>query len=92
MGLFGCTLLVGCGGKAHKHAEIVPAPAAAPVPPALEAPAPPPERRLPVKVANADWHRVATDRDRERLRTWRNAWTTALAAVQAAGHAGQLSA
>jgi hypothetical protein len=90
MGLCGCALLVGCGGKAHKHAEIAPAPVAAPL--AIEAPAPPPAPRLPVKVANADWHRVATDRDRERLRTWRSAWTTALAAVQAAGHAAQLTA
>ena len=90
MGLCGCALLAGCGGKAHKRAEIAPAPAAVPV--AIAPPTPSPEPRLPVKVANADWHRVATDRDRERLRTWRGAWTTALAAVQAAGHAAQLTA
>jgi hypothetical protein len=45
-----------------------------------------------VKEKNADWRRVATDRDRERLRTWRTAWTTALAAVQAAGHGALITA
>ena len=39
-----------------------------------------------------DWHRVATDRDRERLRTWRDAWVTALAKVHAAGQTAALAA
>jgi len=39
-----------------------------------------------------DWHRVATDRDRERLRTWRDAWMAALAKVRAAGQAAALGA
>ena len=33
-----------------------------------------------------DWRSVATDHDRERLRTWRTAWTEALAKARTAGH------
>jgi hypothetical protein len=47
---------------------------------------------MSAKKASMDWHRVATDRDRERLRTWRDAWTSALAKVRAAGRAADLSA
>jgi hypothetical protein len=90
-------MLASCGGKAGKAVEIavppvaappVAAPAAAPI---AIAPASPP---VPVtlKVASMDWHRVATDRDRERLRTWRTAWVTALAKVQKAGRGAELTA
>ena len=44
-----------------------------------------------MKKATMDWHRVVTDKDRERLRTWRDAWTSALAKVNAAGRAGDLA-
>ena len=37
------------------------------------------------------WRKVATDRDRERLRTWRTAWLTALAKVRAAGRGADLT-
>lgn len=85
----GCALLAGCGGKAHKRAEI----AAPPPAPVVELPAPvSPPPPLSVKKASMDWHRVATDRDRERLRTWRDAWMTALARVRAAGQGAALSA
>ena len=85
LGLCGCALLAACGGKVHKHAEIA-APATVPAP-AQPAPAPPPP--LSMKKAGMDWHLVATDRDRERLRTWRDAWTNALARVRAADLAAQ---
>ncbi len=42
--------------------------------------------------APADWHRVVTDADRERLRTWRQSWVTALAKARAAGQGGQIDA
>ncbi len=38
-----------------------------------------------------DWHQVATDKDRERLRTWRNAWLTALGKIRAAGRGADLT-
>lgn len=41
---------------------------------------------------DVDWHRVATAADRARLRDWRNAWVSALAAERAAGHAATLAA
>ncbi len=70
LSLCGCALLAGCGGKADKPVEVAVAPA--PVAPPVTAPPPPvPEPPLPVplKVASMDWHKVATDADRERLRT-----------------------
>lgn len=33
-----------------------------------------------------EWRSVATSNDRERIRSWREAWTRALAAARAAGH------
>ena len=38
-----------------------------------------------------DWRAVATPADRERLRDWRRAFTSALAAARAAGHAAQIA-
>ncbi|MGN6817043.1 MAG: DUF4893 domain-containing protein [Sphingomonas sp.] len=40
----------------------------------------------------ADWHKVATPADRGRLRTWRQAWTEALAKARAAGHGREIAA
>lgn len=40
----------------------------------------------------ADWHKVATQADRGRLRTWRQAWTEALAKARAAGHGREIAA
>jgi len=39
----------------------------------------------------SDWRAVATERDRERLRDWRSAFTSALAAARAAGHGGDIA-
>ncbi|MEG3088687.1 DUF4893 domain-containing protein [Sphingomonas sp. PB4P5] len=36
--------------------------------------------------ATADWRRVATDGDRERLRVWRRAWVEALTKARASGN------
>lgn len=38
----------------------------------------------------ADWRRVATPPDRERIRQWRNAWRGALAEIRAGGMADRL--
>lgn len=38
-----------------------------------------------------DWRMVATNSDRQRLREWRTAWTRALAAARAAGHAAEIT-
>lgn len=88
-GLCGCALLAGCGGKADKPVAIAAAPVVVPVTPPTPRPVPP----LPVtlKVTSMDWHMVATDRDRERLRTWRNAWVTALGKIRAAGRSAELT-
>ena len=40
----------------------------------------------------ADWRSVATSRDRERLRDWRDAFASALKAARAAGHAQSIGA
>lgn len=89
LGLCGCALLAGCGGKAHKSVEV----AAPPVIVSTTTPPPVPVPPLPaaLKTAGADWHKVVTDRDRERLRTWRTAWLTALAKVKAAGRGADLT-
>ena len=39
-----------------------------------------------------DWRKVATSRDRDRLRTWRQAWMTALGQVRAAGDTAAIDA
>lgn len=41
--------------------------------------------------AAADWRAVATDADRERLRGWRTAWTSAVEKVWASGRGGALA-
>ena len=89
LGLCGCALLAGCGGKADKPIEVAVAPAivsTTTAPPVPEAPLP-----VTLKVASMDWHQVATDKDRERLRTWRTAWITALARIKAAGRGADLT-
>jgi hypothetical protein len=47
----------------------------------------------PVVIArpSTDWRAVATQSDRERLRDWRNAFTSALAAARGAGHGGDIA-
>lgn len=87
MGLCGCAFVAGCGGKADKPIVVAP-----PAPEAVAVPTPAPAAPLSVKSAGMDWHRVATDRDRERLRTWRDAWMAALAKVRAAGLDADLAA
>ncbi|CAN5469010.1 hypothetical protein BH10PSE14_BH10PSE14_27340 [soil metagenome] len=42
--------------------------------------------------ARADWHRVVTDADRERLRTWRESWVAAVTKARAAGRGPQIDA
>lgn len=49
---------------------------------------PPPEV---VASPALDWRAVATQADRERLRGWRTAFTEALAAARASGHAGEIA-
>lgn len=39
-----------------------------------------------------NWHEVATDSDRQRLRGWRDSWTSAAAAVRAAGEGARFDA
>ena len=38
-----------------------------------------------------DWHRVATEYDRTRLRDWRKSFADALASAQAAGHGAEIA-
>ena len=45
-----------------------------------------------VVPAVPDWRNAATSSDRERLRGWRTAWTRALDAARAAGHAQAIAA
>lgn len=40
---------------------------------------------------SADWRQVATDADRKRIRSWRTAFTTALARARAAGHGAEIA-
>ncbi len=49
--------------------------------------------RPPVVIARSasDWRSVATEGDRERLRDWRSAFTSALAAARAAGHGADIA-
>lgn len=48
---------------------------------------PPPEI---VASPSVNWRVVATEADRERLRDWRTAFTSALAAARSAGHAAEI--
>jgi hypothetical protein len=43
-------------------------------------------------AAPADWRRVATDADRERLRVWRRAWVEALAKARGSGNGKAIAA
>ena len=52
------------------------------------APLPPPEV---ISRPAADWRAVASENDRERLRDWRSAFTSALAAARAAGHGAAIA-
>lgn len=45
-----------------------------------------------VDAPAADWRRVASSADRERLRSWRTAWTTALKAARASGAGERIDA
>jgi hypothetical protein len=42
--------------------------------------------------ARADWHRVVTEADRERLRTWHTSWVAAIAKARVAGQGPQIDA
>lgn len=42
--------------------------------------------------ARADWRRVVTDADRERLRTWHTTWAAAVAKARAAGKGQEIDA
>ncbi|MFA5965119.1 MAG: DUF4893 domain-containing protein [Sphingomonas sp.] len=50
------------------------------------------DRHVAGVPARADWHRVVTDADRERLRTWRESWVAAVAKARAAGSGAQIDA
>ena len=65
-GLMLCVALAGCGGGARK---------------AVGMRAAPPKAIARSDVVATDWRRVATPADRVRLRSWRQAWTDALAKV-----------
>ncbi len=41
--------------------------------------------------AAMDWRKVATEADRDRIRTWHDAWSSAVAKVRAAGRGGDLA-
>jgi len=70
--------LAGCGGRRAAPAT-VPAPSASP--PVTGA-----------TTAPADWRRVATLADRDRLRKWRSAWLDALTRARASGAGDAISA
>ena len=42
--------------------------------------------------ARADWHRVVTETDREKLRTWHATWMAAIAKARTAGKGAQIDA
>jgi hypothetical protein len=44
-----------------------------------------------VQTPSSDWRAIATEDDRARLRDWRNAFVSALAASRASGHAGDIA-
>jgi hypothetical protein len=48
------------------------------------------ERPAPVGSSTASWRSLATDADRTRVRTWRDAWLQALAKVSAPGDRAKL--
>jgi hypothetical protein len=49
-----------------------------------------PEAAVP--AATPDWHRIATEADRARLRKWRNTWIAAVKEAKAAGHQAEIAA
>jgi len=71
-------LLVACAAGINQAPA--PTPAAAPIPQAAPC--------LP--GASEDWRRLASDADRARLRTWRDTWTSAVAAAPRAADAALL--
>jgi hypothetical protein len=52
----------------------------------------PPATVSAAAAAPADWRRVATDADRERLRVWRRAWVEALAKARGSGNGKAIAA
>lgn len=44
-----------------------------------------------VRTPSADWRRIATDADRDRLRSWRDAFVSALADARSAGHSADVA-
>lgn len=48
--------------------------------------------RAEAAAARTDWHRIITPADRDRLRTWRETWVTAIARARAADKSGQIAA
>ncbi|MCC2979891.1 DUF4893 domain-containing protein [Sphingomonas sp. IC4-52] len=70
--------LAGCGGRRPAPAS-VPAPAASPV-------------TTGATTAPADWRRMATLADRDRLRKWRSTWLDALSRARVSGAGAAISA
>ena len=50
------------------------------------------DRHVATVPVRADWHRVITAADRDRLRTWRDAWMTAIGKARAAGQGARIDA
>lgn len=70
-----------------------PAAASAPIPGGLMD-VPPPvdcDRHVTRAELRADWHHVATAADRDRLRTWRESWQSAIDKARAGGGAGAIA-
>ena len=44
-----------------------------------------------IRADTSDWRQIVTNDDRERLREWRGAFTTALTRARAAGHGAEIS-
>ncbi len=44
-----------------------------------------------IRATTSDWRQIVTGDDRERLREWRSAFTTALARARAAGHGAEVA-
>jgi hypothetical protein len=74
-----CAALAGCGGKADKATEVN---AVSPLSTASAANLSP----------RAQWRRVATDDDRNRLRLWRTTWVAAVAKARKSGNGPAIDA
>ncbi len=50
------------------------------------------DKHVATAAARANWHRVITEADRERLRTWHDAWITAITKARTGGRGAQIDA